>query len=163
MVLGAGEVVTGKDFGNQPPFGEIRGTKFEDLDGDGTRDAGEPAMAGVTVYLDADDDQVLDADELSQVTDADGNYAFTQLLFGNYVVREIVPANYRQTFPAITSNRLFTVNPARASSSNSTRLAESFVISSIRRAPPSRSGKVWPLTGARSISSPTVPPTSCTS
>ncbi len=57
----------------------------------------------MTVYVDADDDRVLDAGEPSQLTDADGNYAFTQLQAGNYVVREIVPANYRQTFPAITS------------------------------------------------------------
>ena len=61
MVLGTGEVVTGKDFGNQSPFGEIRGTKFEDLDGDGVRDAGEPAMAGVTVYIDRNNNGVLDS------------------------------------------------------------------------------------------------------
>ncbi len=50
-------------------FGEIRGTKYEDLDGDGVRDAGEPALAGVTVYIDRNNDGVLDSGGLIEPDD----------------------------------------------------------------------------------------------
>jgi len=56
---------------------------FVDLDGDGIQDPGETGLAGVTVYLYAADGvTVLD----STVTDANGNYIFTNLDPGGYVV-----------------------------------------------------------------------------
>ena len=76
LTLGVGELRTGVNFGNQSIFGEIRGTKFEDLDGDGVRDAGEPAMAGVTVYIDRNNDGVLDSGGLIE---PDNYSAGTQL------------------------------------------------------------------------------------
>ena len=43
--------------------GEIHGHKFEDLDGDGVEDAGEPRLNGWTIVLtDADGNDVFDAD-----------------------------------------------------------------------------------------------------
>ncbi len=52
VVLSAGQTVTGKDFGNHAHPGTIAGDAWNDLDGDGVRDAGEPALAGWTVYMD---------------------------------------------------------------------------------------------------------------
>jgi SdrD B-like domain/PKD domain len=42
------------DFGSRSLTNEIRGTVWDDLDADGVRDAGEPGLGGVTVYLDLD-------------------------------------------------------------------------------------------------------------
>ena len=72
--------------------------------------SGEPGMAGVEVYLDLNNNGQHDAGEPITTTAADdpgtpdvdetGQYAFNDLTRGTYVVREIVPASYRQTFPA---------------------------------------------------------------
>jgi len=62
---------------------------WDDFDGDGRQDAGEPGMAGVTVQLwnDAKND-LIDQD----VTDANGNYTVIAPLPGNYRVRVVLPA-----------------------------------------------------------------------
>ncbi len=60
VTLEPAQILTGLDFGNQNVLGEIRGTKFEDVDGDGVRDLGEGPLRGVTVYLDRNDDGQLD-------------------------------------------------------------------------------------------------------
>ncbi|MCA9148976.1 MAG: tandem-95 repeat protein, partial [Planctomycetales bacterium] len=78
---------------------EIHGIKFEDLDGDSIRDAGEPGMEGITIFLDLDRDNQLDPDEPTTLTLADGSYSFTDLAAGAYVVRELVPDGYTITFP----------------------------------------------------------------
>ena len=49
--VGTSQIVTGKDFGNRYILGEIHGSLFVDTDGDGARDPGESAHAGVTVFL----------------------------------------------------------------------------------------------------------------
>lgn len=64
-------------------------------------------LSGVTVYLDLNNNGFFDADEPRQVTASDnpdtpdidetGQYRFTGLLPGNYVVREVVPEGYVQT------------------------------------------------------------------
>ena len=71
----------------------------------------------MTVYLDANDNGVLDGGEQTDVTDASGNYAFTGLPAGDYVVREIVPAGYVQTAPREAS-------PFRFLSATSSSLVE---------------------------------------
>src|SRR3954463_2982514 len=60
----------------------IQGSVFEDLNGNGARDVGDPATAGVTVYLDQNQNAQLDAGEASTVTDAAGTYSFAGLAAG---------------------------------------------------------------------------------
>ena len=91
------------------PPGQIEGDKWNDLDGDGVRDAGEPTMAGWTVYLDSDNDGTLDAGEPTRVTDASGHYVFTDLASGTYRVREVLQSGWTQTCPVNTVQRLFEV------------------------------------------------------
>ena len=79
--------------------GSISGTKFEDYDGDGIRDAGETGLAGWTIYLDADNNNVLDAGEINTVTLADGSYSFLALNPGAYTLREVAQAGWVQTAP----------------------------------------------------------------
>ena len=49
-------------------LGSISGTKWNDLDGDGVRDADEPGLAGVSVYLDENNNGILDAGEHRKMT-----------------------------------------------------------------------------------------------
>src|SRR5436190_17976109 len=56
--------------------GTISGTKFVDSNGDGERQAGEPGLAGITVFLEGNCNDRLDKGERHTTTNADGNYVF---------------------------------------------------------------------------------------
>ncbi|MAE62840.1 MAG: hypothetical protein CMJ18_01090 [Phycisphaeraceae bacterium] len=98
VFVGGGQAVSDVDFGNSTT-GEIRGTKWNDLDGDGARDPGEPGLSGWTIYLDENENGLLDAGEPAQVTDADGDYVFTDVSPGAHVVREVAQSGWMQTSP----------------------------------------------------------------
>jgi Ca2+-binding RTX toxin-like protein len=106
FTLAAGQIVNNINFGNQPKPGGISGTKYNDLDGDGTRDAVEPGMAGVMIYLDANNNAFMDTGEKNLATAADGSYSFTNLTPGTYIVREVVPTGLTQTAPASGSHNV---------------------------------------------------------
>ena len=90
--------------------GSIRGTKYEDQNGNGERDSGEPGLAGVTIYLDQNNNGRLDDDERRTVSRSDdpstdrvdetGMYEFADLPAGTWIVREVVPDGFQQTAPA---------------------------------------------------------------
>ncbi|MCO4087614.1 MAG: DUF11 domain-containing protein [Limnohabitans sp.] len=96
--------------------GEISGMKFNDMDGNGARDADgidnvagtaddEVGMASWTIFLDKDADGVLDAGERSTITDAQGRYSFSVTPDADptdpdndaYVVREVQQTGWVQT------------------------------------------------------------------
>lgn len=81
-------------------LGSLSGTVFQDDNGNGVQEDDEDVLSGVTVFLDTDNDGELDSDEESLVTDADGNYSFTDLEPSVYIVREVVPDGFTQTFPS---------------------------------------------------------------
>lgn len=93
------EVVEGINFGNKENTGEIRGFKWEDLDADGVFDEDESPIAGVTIYLDLNENGQIDLNEPSQQTDSSGFYRFRDLEAGTYTVLEVTPLNFEQTFP----------------------------------------------------------------
>ncbi|MEO1084345.1 MAG: C25 family cysteine peptidase, partial [Acidobacteriota bacterium] len=69
----------------------IAGTAFFDIDGDGALELEDPGVEVVTVLLfrDLDGDGVLDGDDAlidSQITDVNGDYLFTDLPPGDYIV-----------------------------------------------------------------------------
>ena len=73
ITIGEGEVASGQDFANyQQP--SVSGTKWEDVNGDGTRDPGDDGLAGWTFYVDYDDNGNLDPGEPSDVSDVNGDY-----------------------------------------------------------------------------------------
>jgi hypothetical protein len=101
----------GNDFGNYRKASKS-GVKFEDLDADGAaREAGEPGLAGWTIYVDLDDDGVFDAGEPSAVTAADdpltpnvdeaGSYTITGITPSStvYKVREVLQSGWECSFP----------------------------------------------------------------
>jgi hypothetical protein len=88
----SGSNITGIDFGNFQ-LGSIAGLKFQDSNGNGTRDPGEPGLAGWTIALDA----VGGTTHLTTVTDAAGDYSFTDLAAGTYRIREVTQPGWMQT------------------------------------------------------------------
>jgi hypothetical protein len=82
-----------------PLKGCIAGQKFNDLDGDGVKEAGESGLQGWTVFLDANNNGTLDSGERRTVTDILGNYSLTSLGSGSYHVREVPQSGWQQTKP----------------------------------------------------------------
>lgn len=69
----------------------VRGVAFNDLDGDGTRDAGEPGRANVTIFSDVNNNGLLDATERSTTTGAGGAYRL-EVPSGAHRIRQVPSA-----------------------------------------------------------------------
>ena len=82
------------------PAQSISGRVFNDANDDGFGEASEHGLSGVTVYLDANNNGVLDSTEVRTTTDSAGRYQFTNLAPGTYTVRQILPAGYARTEPS---------------------------------------------------------------
>jgi len=76
--------------------GLIGGTVFEDIDRNGVRGGDEPGLAGWTVEMVHFDDAVVVVAD----TDSDGNYSFSEIEFGTYLLYQHPQQAYFQTFPA---------------------------------------------------------------
>jgi hypothetical protein len=70
------------------PVTTIQGTVFLDYQADGVQNNGDPPLAGRTVFLDLNDNGVLDLAEPAAVTDATGAYLLTNLPNGSFRLRE---------------------------------------------------------------------------
>jgi len=93
LVLGAVDVNSDQtvDFGfAEDPAYAIGNLVFDDLDGDGVADIGEPGISGLTVQLWKDDgDATVNATDTqtgTTTTDSSGNWQFTGLVAGDYYV-----------------------------------------------------------------------------
>ncbi len=96
IAISSGSNVTGIYFGNFKLI-TISGQVFNDVNGNGTKETGEPGLQGWTLFLDTNNNGTLDAGESSTGTDASGNYSFANLRAGTYRVREVVQAGYLRT------------------------------------------------------------------
>ncbi len=114
------DAIDGLDFGNRPsaPEHSIHGVKWLDLNGDGTRDRGEPGLPGVTIYVDRNANGVLDEGEPSTVSmednsstavDESGRYWLAGLQPGQHIIREVVPDGFVQTFPSGDGSHIVTL------------------------------------------------------
>jgi hypothetical protein len=100
LTLAAGDSSLNNNFGDFHGIltGSLAGLVFNDLNGNGTQDAGEPVMAGVTVQIilpSCPDPCIFP----STTTAADGTFSFSNLTFGQYKLAEVVPAGFKQTAP----------------------------------------------------------------
>lgn len=77
----------------------IRGIKYHDLDTDGVRDINEPGLPGFQIFVDLNNNGLVDPREPNDITGADGSYALT-VPPGQYVIREVVPPGWTLTAPA---------------------------------------------------------------
>jgi hypothetical protein len=92
-----GEAASSASAELQSDRGRIAGSVWEDADGDGHFDPPEKGLRGVRVYLDGNDNGVLDDGERATTTSARGRYAFGGLSAGTYNVRQEVPFGLRNT------------------------------------------------------------------
>lgn len=103
VVLAAGAINRDQDFGFRTPVvagtGLIGDVIWDDLDGDGVIDTGEPGRAGVAVRLtgDLNGDTIIDV-TLNTVTNGAGVYEFPNLDPGTYTVTVTPPTGTEQTF-----------------------------------------------------------------
>lgn len=97
--LSAGQSSTDNNFGNFHN-GEVHGYKFNDLNGNGSPDSGEPKLAGwqINLYGLGQDNQLNNL-LASTTTDAGGNYSFSDLAPGTYKVCEVLQTGWVQTYP----------------------------------------------------------------
>ncbi len=82
---------TNNNFGEV--LGSLAGSVYFDANNNGTRDAGEPGIAGTTITLSGTD---VDGNPVNRTitTATDGSYSFINLATGSYVVTETQPAIY---------------------------------------------------------------------
>jgi hypothetical protein len=97
ITVGAGQTVT-VTFENSICTGEINGVKYLDYDGDGNKDPDEPFLSGITITLTG---TTLGGTpvSLTTTTNAQGQFFFTNLLPGTYLICEVLPPGLVQTFP----------------------------------------------------------------
>ncbi|MEA2218861.1 MAG: hypothetical protein QOJ35_1487 [Solirubrobacteraceae bacterium] len=93
VTLTSGEVAGGRDFGLYAPA-TVTGQVTDDTDADASADAGEPGLAGRTVWADLDGNGTHDAGEPSTTTGAGGDYTLSGLEPGSYVMRVELPAGW---------------------------------------------------------------------
>ncbi len=91
IALPAGVDGTMNNFGELLPS-SLSGYVYADSNDNGTKDAGEPPIAGVTITLTGTDDN--GSVSTTTTTDASGFYSFTNLLPGTYTITETQPAGY---------------------------------------------------------------------
>ncbi len=110
ITISGGSTYLEADFGFMP-LGAIGDTVWQDTNGNGNQDIGEPGIAGVRVWLyewfDSNGNGYYDSGDglsaaplMTDTTDADGLYLFSGLPAGNYVVRvdtSTIPSGFTQT------------------------------------------------------------------
>jgi YD repeat-containing protein len=90
--------------------GLLAGTVYDDLNGDGVLGAGDPGLAGWTVdLLDASNHVVA-----TVKTDANGDYALTQVPPGSYTIAVVPQTGYVETEPASPGTYAVTVTAGQS-------------------------------------------------
>jgi len=85
--------VAGRDFGNRVDTLSISGVVYNDINGNGVKDAGEPGLPGWTIALGG-------ASSATAVTASDGSYIFPNLAAGStYTVGEVMQPGWSQRSP----------------------------------------------------------------
>jgi hypothetical protein len=75
--------------------GSIAGNLYNDVNGNGSRQTGEPNLAGRKFFIDANKNGKLDTGEVTALTDSNGNFKFGNLNAGTYRIREALPSGWR--------------------------------------------------------------------
>lgn len=75
------------------------GRVFRDADGDGVQETGESGVGGWTVFVDANADGILQANEKRATTNSSGLYLLTDLPAGRFRLALVLQTGYRRTSP----------------------------------------------------------------
>ena len=84
-----------------PVPSQIKGAKWNDYDGDGIWDSGEPGLSHWKIYADLNINNKYDSGEPYAITDQEGNYILADLSSGTYVITEELQDGWTQTFPVV--------------------------------------------------------------
>lgn len=95
--------------GGTAPPAYVSGNKWNDLDRDGVRDSNEIGVAGFTMYVDVNGNNLIDVGEPAALTDALGNYVISSGQFGTYAIREVPLAGWEQIYPGASAGFEHTV------------------------------------------------------
>jgi protocatechuate 3,4-dioxygenase beta subunit len=96
-----GEALQGHQIpGFNVTLGTISGQVYQDTNANGGKDAGEPGLAGRTVYLDTEVNGKWQQGVQHATTDAGGAYSFGGLEPGTYRVREVLATGWNSSGPA---------------------------------------------------------------
>jgi methionine-rich copper-binding protein CopC len=104
VTVTGGATVSGINFGNFQNI-TISGEKFNDLTGAGVFLPGDPGLQGWTIDL----LNAAGAIVATTVTDANGNYSFSNVGPGTYAIKEVLKPGWIETFPAPPGT--YTVSP----------------------------------------------------
>ena len=90
----SGSSQSGLNFGNFQLV-NVTGNVYNDLNGNGNLDPGEPGLQGWTVNLEDPAGNIV----ATTTSDANGNYEFDNLFPGTFIVEEVVQSGWTQTQP----------------------------------------------------------------
>lgn len=79
--------------------GSITGVVFDDANANGIKDTSEATLPNITIQYNTGSQAVQ-----TITTDNTGNYLISGLCDGTYIVKQVVPAGWRQTLPANAGN-----------------------------------------------------------
>lgn len=91
--------------------GTVQGTAFRDVNLSRSLDSVDTRLGSITVYADANNNSVLDSNEFSTLSNADGTYSLLVPTGSTYTIRSVVPTGYRISTPLTNS---YSVNVATA-------------------------------------------------
>jgi hypothetical protein len=94
-----------------PQGAVIYGAKWNDLDGNSQWDANEPPLPDWTIWLDLNHNGAEDSGDLYDKTDASGQFEFSGLSAGTYIVGEKLKSGWVQTWPGGSASQTMTVDP----------------------------------------------------
>jgi len=100
ITVGPSQVVSNVNFASDELPGEIRGNFWDDANTNGVHDQSEQPLAGWTAYLDLNGNYRLDSGEPTAVTDANGDYVFSNLDPGTYDVYMSMPTGWKHSSPS---------------------------------------------------------------
>ncbi len=83
------------------PTGEIRGTKWNDINQDGIKDLDEPGLEGWVIFIDDNRNRRREPGEKFVITDENGDYVFEQMRPGTYTISERPKPGWEQTYPGV--------------------------------------------------------------
>ena len=81
-------------------YARIEGEVYEDLNGNGVRDPGEPGLPGQVVFIDYERDGELSQYDGRAVTRWDGSFSLRYIWPGDYAVGILAPEGWTQTSPS---------------------------------------------------------------
>jgi len=119
VTVGSGQAVTGINIGEfhgtvSTAKGSISGTFFYDSNTNGTWDSGEAPSPYWGVYIDANNDGTYDSGDTELIANGAGQYTFSNLAPGTYIVRGTTASGWTQTFPANGGGQTVTVGSGQA-------------------------------------------------